>query len=50
MDVLKEFTIPFVGLKDGEHEFLFTIDNKFFNHFEFTDFKKGIARRKNGFK
>ena len=46
MEVLKEFTIPFVGLKDGEHEFLFTIDNKFFNHFEFTDFKKVLLEGK----
>ena len=46
MEVFKEFTIPFVGLKDGEHEFLFTIDNKFFNHFEFTDFKKALLEGK----
>ncbi len=38
LDVFKEFTIPFVGLKDGKHEFSFKIDNTFFNHFEFTDF------------
>ncbi len=38
MDMLKEFTIPFVGLKDGKHDFSFTIDNKFFEHFEFSDF------------
>ena len=38
LDVFKEFTIPFVGLKDGKHEFYFKIDNTFFNHFEFTDF------------
>ena len=40
MEVLKEFTIPFVGLKDGKHNFLFSIDNTFFGHFEFTDFNK----------
>ncbi len=38
LDVLKEFTIPFMGLKDGKHEFSFQIDNTFFKHFEFTDF------------
>ena len=35
---LKEFTIPFVGLKLGEHHFDFTIDNKFFEHFEYDEF------------
>ena len=38
MEMLKEFTIPFVGLKDGKHNFNFTIDNKFFAHFEYNDF------------
>ncbi len=35
---LKEFTIPFVGLKLGEHHFDFTIENKFFEHFEYDEF------------
>ena len=35
---LKEFTIPFVGLKLGEHHFDFTIDNTFFEHFEYDEF------------
>ena len=35
---LKEFTIPFVWLKLGEHHFDFTIDNKFFEHFEYYEF------------
>ena len=35
---LKEFTIPFVGLKLGEHQFDFTIDNTFFEHFEYDEF------------
>ena len=38
MEVFKEFTLPFVGLKYGKHNFSFVIDNKFFKHFEFTDF------------
>ena len=38
MDVLNEFNIPFVGLKDGKHNFKFTIDRKFFEHFEFSEF------------
>lgn len=35
---LKEFTIPFVGLKVGEHHLDFIIDNTFFEHFEFDEF------------
>ena len=38
MEAIKEFTIPFVGLKDGKHHFEFLIDNTFFAHFEFNDF------------
>ncbi|MGK0386357.1 MAG: uncharacterized metal-binding protein YceD (DUF177 family) [Patiriisocius sp.] len=35
---LKEFTIPFVGLKLGEHHFDYAIENKFFEHFEYDEF------------
>ncbi len=38
MKELKEYTIPFVGLKVGEHLFNYTIDNTFFANFEFKDF------------
>lgn len=38
MDALKEFTLPFVGLKEGKHQFEFTIDSTFFTHFEFDEF------------
>lgn len=38
MRKLKEFTIPFVGLKLGTHRFEYEIDNKFFEHFEFDEF------------
>ncbi len=38
MKQLKEFTIPFIGLKLGEHHFDFTIDNTFFSHFEYFEF------------
>ena len=37
---LKEFTLPFVGLKQGKHNFSFAIDNKFFENFGFDDFHK----------
>ena len=35
---LKEFTIPFVGLKLGEHRFEFNIGKQFFEHFEYDEF------------
>lgn len=38
MKALKEYTIPFVGLKEGEHRFDFKIDNKFFQYFEYDEF------------
>ncbi|MFD1161382.1 MULTISPECIES: YceD family protein [Hwangdonia] len=38
MKPLKEFTIPFVGLKIGKHHFNFEIEQKFFEHFEYEEF------------
>ncbi|WP_147677107.1 YceD family protein [Algibacter pacificus] len=38
MKPLKEFTIPFVGLKIGKHQFEFDITQAFFEHFEYEDF------------
>tara|TARA_R110002020_G_scaffold11674_1_gene43682 strand:- start:819 stop:1355 length:537 start_codon:yes stop_codon:yes gene_type:complete len=38
MKDLKAFTIQFVGLKQGEHNFRYQIDNAFFEHFEYDDF------------
>ncbi|WP_055436147.1 YceD family protein [Lacinutrix algicola] len=38
MKPLKEFTIPFVGLKEGKHQFDFNIENKFFEYFGYEDF------------
>ena len=38
MKPLKEFTIPFVGLKVGKHQFDFEIKKSFFEHFEYEDF------------
>ena len=35
---LKEYTIPFVGLKQGLHQFEYQIDNAFFEHFEYDEF------------
>ncbi len=39
MKELKEFTIPFKGLKLGEHHFDFELNNAFFEHFEYGEFK-----------
>ncbi len=36
----KEFTIPFVGLKIGEHTFNFDIEKTFFEHFEYDEFNE----------
>ena len=38
MKELKEFTIPFVGLKIGEHQFDFNISKTFFEYFEYNEF------------
>ena len=38
MKRLKEFTIPFVGLKLGSHLLEYKIEQAFFEHFEYEDF------------
>lgn len=38
MKPLKEFTIPFVGLKVEKHHFDYQINKAFFEHFEYDDF------------
>lgn len=38
MKGLKEFTIPFIGLKLGQHQFNFKIEKSFFEHFEYDEF------------
>lgn len=38
MKPLKEFTIPFVGLKIASHHFEYDIDKTFFEYFEYEDF------------
>ncbi len=44
MRKLKEFTIPFVGLKLGKHRFEYSIDNKFFEHFEYDEFNSADVK------
>ena len=38
MKPLKEFTIPFVGLKIGKHQFEYKIEKSFFEYFEYEEF------------
>ncbi len=38
MKALKAYTIPFIGLKVGEHHFDYHIDNTFFQNFEYDEF------------
>lgn len=44
MKKLKEYTIPFVGLKLGKHQFEYDIDNKFFEFFDYTDFNSAEVK------
>ncbi|WP_109302176.1 DUF177 domain-containing protein [Aquimarina sp. AU474] len=44
MKQLKEYTIPFVGLKQGLHQFEYQIDNTFFEHFEYDEFNASTVR------
>lgn len=39
MKELREFTIQFQGLKIGKHQFEYSIDNKFFETFNYDEFK-----------
>ena len=38
MQFLNQFVISFTGLKEGEHEYKFELEEKFFEHFEYNDF------------
>ena len=38
MKPLKEYTIPFIGLKDGKHHFDYQIDKSFFEYFKYNEF------------
>jgi uncharacterized metal-binding protein YceD (DUF177 family) len=40
MKDLKEFNIPFVGLKEGKHSFEYKIDNTFFELYNYSEFEK----------
>lgn len=38
MNDMKEFRIPFIGLKEGKHNFEFDINQSFFDSFEYEEF------------
>lgn len=38
MNNLKEYLIPFAGLKVGKHQFDYQLDNAFFEHFDYDEF------------
>lgn len=41
MNPLKQFSIPFTGLKLGAHQFDYELDDSFFNAFEYSLIKSG---------
>lgn len=40
MKELKQFEIPFIGLKEGNHTFEYQIDKEFFNIFQFDEYNE----------
>lgn len=44
MKDLKQFNIQFVGLKEGNHLFNYTIDNKFFEAFNYDEFESSSIK------
>ncbi len=49
MKGLKEFDIPFIGLKEGSHKFEYHIDQKFFDTFNFDEFNSSNVNVKVNF-
>jgi uncharacterized metal-binding protein YceD (DUF177 family) len=41
---LKQYSIPFTGLKIGHHHFTFEVDSSFFNDFEYSLVKQGLLK------
>lgn len=46
MHELKKYSIPFEGLKQGEHEFEYLVDHKFFEAFKNPEFEDGKVKVK----
>lgn len=43
MGGLRQYAIPFKGLKEGKHDFNFVVDNSFFEQFESSEVKRGLV-------
>ncbi len=41
MKALKDYIIPFVGLKEGVHDYQFEADKQFFESYEYSEVKQG---------
>jgi uncharacterized metal-binding protein YceD (DUF177 family) len=46
MDNLSKYEIAFKGLKEGDHQFKFELDEKFFEKFENSEVQKGLVKCK----
>jgi uncharacterized protein len=44
MDYLRQFVISFGGLKPGLHQYIYDIDDLFFDQFEYSEIKKGRVK------
>ena len=44
MNNLKEYLIPFIGLKIGKHQFDYQVDNTFFAHFDYDEFNEASIK------
>ena len=44
MKDLKQFNIQFVGLKEGKHQFDYSIENKFFEAFNYEEFESSSIK------
>ncbi len=55
MSNLKQYIIPFIGLKQGKHLFEYEIDNTFFDAYGFNEFNNSslqvtlVFEKKNNF-
>ena len=43
MKMLREFDIPFSGLKQGKHEFSFNVEGSFFEAFDYNEFNNAAV-------
>ena len=48
MDILSKYNIPYKGLSLGSHTFEFEVDDRFFQAFEHSEFRRGHGRVKVG--